>query len=339
MGGSLNFKRLFWFLAGMILLGCGQDAPIRQGVYQGGALGTSYAIKVYTSDSIALQPRIDSVFRVINRSLSTYLPDSDISRINDGDSTVIVDAMFREVFDASEEVYTRTDGYFDPTVGILVDAWGFGPGQAMELDSLRIDSLLHFVGYQKITLSKDNRIVKETPGIRLDFNAIAKGYAVDRLAVMLERYDIEDFLIEVGGELRATGRNREKNQAWLVGIDDPQVTDGRAIKKIIFLEDRSMASSGNYRKFRIDSTTGRKYVHTIDPHTGYTKNSNILATSVLAPSCMLADAYATAFMAMDLGESLKILEDHEQLQGYIIYLDEGGQPREFMTDGFKSVVQ
>ncbi len=320
-------------------MACGPSGPVQEQVYQGGALGTSYAIKLFTRDTTNLQPAIDSVYGAVNHSLSTYIPDSDISRINRGEDSIVVDAMFREVFKTSGDIHARTNGYFDPTVGILVDAWGFGPGSALEMDSARVDSLLRYVGFEKVHLDADGRIVREIPGLRLDFNAIAKGYAIDRLALMLEEKGIRDYLVEVGGEIRASGKNLAKDSPWVVGIDDPQATAGRSIKKIIRFSDRSMASSGNYRKFRVDSITGEKFVHTIDPHTGYTRNSNILATSVLAGTCMEADAYATAFMAMDLEDSQKLLAESPDLEGYIIYLGEGGETLEFMTPGFEALVQ
>jgi thiamine biosynthesis lipoprotein len=336
---SLNFRRFLALATAVLLWGCHPEGPLQEQVHQGGALGTSYAIKLYAADTTDLQPRIDSVFRVINQSLSTYLPDSDISRINRGDSTVVVDAQFREVFEASARIYRRTGGYFDPTVGVLVDAWGFGPGPALEMDSLRVDSLLQFVGFHKVRLTPAHRVVKDHPGVRLDFNAIAKGYAVDRLAAMLEEQGIRDYLVEVGGELRARGGNLDKGQDWRVGIDDPQVVDGRAIKRIIAFTDNAMASSGNYRKFRIDSLTGQKFVHTVDPHTGFTRNANILAATVLAPTCMVADGYATAFMAMDLEASRQLLSQSPELEGYLIYLDGEGKTAEFMTPGFEALLR
>jgi thiamine biosynthesis lipoprotein len=271
--------------------------------------------------------------------MSTYIPDSDISRINRGDTTLQVDAMFREVFEQATTVYHASSGSFDPTVGILVDAWGFGPGEAMALDSLKVDSLLQYVGFDKVELRADNRVRKQHPAIRFDFNAIAKGYAIDRLAVMLEKKGVPNFLVEVGGELRTRGGNPDKNKPWTVGIDDPQVTEGRVIKQVVALEDRSMASSGNYRKFRVDPETGEKYVHTIDPRSGYTRNSNVLATSVVAPTCMIADAYATAFMAMDLVDSRELLEEDSDLEGYIIYIDDSGETQEYMTPGFAALVR
>lgn len=321
----------------VFFLSCSSE-PVSMQRYTGGALGTSYSILAYAPERFDMQPEIDSVFSVVNRSMSTYIPDSDISRINDGDTTVVVDAMFREVFELSRELYEVTGGYFDPTVGILVDAWGFGPGTIQRLDSTKVDSLLHYVGLDKVTLGSDNRIRKTAPEIRIDFNAIAKGYAIDRLAIMLDEQGVEDYLVEVGGEVVTRGIHLQKQKEWTVGIDDPQVEFGRRIKLAIRLKDRAMASSGNYRKFRIDSITGEKYVHTIDPKTGYTKNSYILSATVLAPTCAEADAYATSFMAMPLEVSRVLIEEQEDLDVYLIYLDEEGELQEYRTPGFDSLV-
>lgn len=341
MMAFLKFNRIapFAAFALLLLLGCGPAAPLQRQQYQGGALGTSYSIIVYAEGEQDFTEQIDSVFAVMNHSMSTYVPDSDISRINGGDTTVVVDAMFREVFEASQAIWQASGGAFDPTVGVLVDAWGFGPGQALEMDSLKVDSLLDYVGFEKVSLTSEGRIRKAVPQLRLDFNAIAKGYSIDRLAAMLDRAGISHYLIEVGGEVRARGGNPEKGEPWRIGIDDPQVTEGRAIKRVIALEDRSMASSGNYRKFRVDPETGAKFVHTIDPHTGYTRASNILAASVLAPNCMVADGYATTLMAMALEDSQKLLQADADLDAYIIYLDAEGNVAEFMTEGFEALVR
>lgn len=311
---------------------------INRNFNSGEALGTTYNIIYLTDGPLDLQQQFDSVFRAVNASMSTYIPESDISRINRGDSTVVIDTMFREVMAISGEVHKRTGGYFDPTVGVLVNAWGFGPGTSMVMDTASVDSLLEYVGFEKLTIRPDFTIRKQHPGIFLDFNAVAKGYTIDRLAAVLDRYGVEHYLVEVGGELIGKGMNLLKEKPWVVGIDDPQVEEGRVLKVRVQLKDRALASSGNYRKFRIDPASGRKYVHTIDPISGFTKNSNVLAASVLANSCAVADAYATAFMAMDLDESIKLLVEQKELEAYIIYLDEEGKTKEFMTTGFKEIV-
>lgn len=328
---------MFFLGVALLFLGCTKGQWTKNQNW-GNALGTTYSI-IYISDGeLDYQQEIDSVFQAINQSMSTYIPTSDISKINAGDSTIVVDEMFREVFDISNKVHKASNGYFDPTVGVLADAWGFGPGKQIALDSLRVDSLLAYVGWDKVAINKDNTIFKAHPAIRFDFNAVAKGYAIDRLGAMLAAKGIKNYLVEVGGEVLAKGTNLVSEKQWTVGIDDPQVEEGRQLKQIVSLKDRAMASSGNYRKFRVDPETGKKYVHTINPKTGYTKSSNVLATSVVANTCALADAFATTFMAMDLEESKKVLAEHEELEAYIIYLDDEGNTEEFMTSGFKSLV-
>lgn len=304
----------------------------------GPALGTSYNITYLAEKELDYQTEIDSVFDAVNRSMSTYIKSSDIARINSGDTTVIVDQMFREVFELSKEVYRKTNGYFDPTVGILVNAWGFGPGEQMPLDSAKVDSLLRYVGFHKVSLNTDNQVHKEYPEIQFDFNAVAKGYAIDRLAVLLERKGLRDFLVEVGGEVVTKGENRIRKKPWVVGIENPQSNGERRFKAMIQLKNRALASSGNYRKFRIDPMTWEKYVHTIDPKTGFTKNSRVLGANVIAGTCARADAYATAFMAWDLEESIQLLSGEEELQGYIIYLNDQGETSEFMTSGFRELI-
>ena len=332
------FKAGTCCLIALLAFGCNSDKPWMRNVSAGPALGTSYSIIYLTKDPLDIQKQIDSVFAVVNQSMSTYIPDSDISKINQGDTTVSVDFMFKDVFELSKTVHQKTDGYFDPTVGVLVDAWGFGPGEQIKLDSIKVDSLLAYVGFGKVNITEEGRVIKENPDIRFDFNAIAKGYAIDRLGVMLDQLEIDHYLVEVGGELLAKGENRQKNKRWVVGIDDPQVTEGRRLMRTIFLKDRAMASSGNYRKFRIDSITGEKYVHTIDPKSGYTKNSKVLSTSVVTETCAMADAYATAFMAMDLEDSKGLLNQEDDMEAYIIFLDKNGETKEFMTEGFRELL-
>ncbi len=331
-------KKILLFTAVLLFFGCSSRQWVKN-QNRGGALGTSYSIIYISDEQLDYQREIDSVFQVMNQSMSTYIPTSDISKINEGDSTVVVDDMFKEVFDISSEVHHASNGYFDPTIGVLANAWGFGPGEQLQLDSLKVDSLLRYVGWDKVQLNNDNTIAKAHPAIRFDFNAVAKGYAIDRLGALLDSKGIKNYLVEVGGEVLAKGTNLVSGKQWTVGIDDPQVETGRQLKLIVALEDKAMASSGNYRKFRIDPQTGEKYVHTINPKTGYTKNAYVLATSVAANSCAVADAYATTFMAMDLDASKELLEDHNELEAYIIYLDENGETKEFMTAGFEEFVK
>jgi len=331
-------KYLFICLFG-VLFSCKTDKKetIRNQT-TGGVFGTSYSIIYLSQSPLDYQQEIDSVFKVVNQSLSTYIPNSDISKINRGDTSVKVDHMFKDVFELSKKIYNKTDGYFDPTVGSLVNAWGFGPEKEIAMDSAKVDSLLRFVGFNKVSISDDATVRKEDVRIYFDFNAIAKGYAIDRVAVLMDEKGIQNYLIEIGGELVAKGRNTIKGKPWAVGIDNPENEEERELKLIINLEDRALASSGNYRKFRIDGETGEKYVHTIDPITGYTKNSKTLGVTILASDCATADGYATAFMAMDLEAAERIILSDSTLDAYIIYVDDQGGIQEFLTDGFKQVI-
>lgn len=332
-------KYYFVFVFCALLLSCKSDSKeIVKNQSRGGVFGTSYSIVYFAEDALDYQKEIDSVFAVVNNSLSTYIPTSDISKINEGDTTVQVDHMFKEVFTLSREIYKKSNGYFDPTVGTLVNAYGFGPGEQITMDSTKLDSLMYYVGFNKVDIAPNNTVSKEDTAIYFDFNAIAKGYAIDRVAALLDTKGVRDYLIEIGGELVAKGKNIIKNKPWIVGIDNPENEQERELKLIIKLQNRALASSGNYRKFRIDEKTGERYVHTIDPTTGYAKNSKTLGVTVLANDCATADGYATAFMAMELEAAKKVILANNSLDAYIIYLDEEDIVREFTTEGFKQLI-
>jgi len=307
--------------------------------FKGMALGTSYSISYSGEDIQGYQKQLDSIFTAVNASMSTYIPTSMISKINAGDSTIIVDAMFKEVLALSKKVHKASDGAFDPTIGQLVNAWGFGAGKSLQqVDSTVVDTLLQYVGLDKVSLTSSNKVLKAYKETYLEFNAIAKGYCIDRIGVFLDQKEVQHYLIELGGEVLAKGQNERKQEDWIVGIDDPHQPNERSVLAKLRLKNRAMATSGNYRKYRIDSETGVKYVHSIDPHTGYPKLSNVLSVSVLASSCALADAYATAFMIMELSATQHFLQNTPELDAYIIYADVDGEVEAFSTQGFEDIL-
>ena len=283
---------------------------------QGFALGTSYNIQyVANVPEDKIQNGIDSIFYILNKSLSTYLPQSDISKINRGDTTVVVDHHFRLVFEKATEVWKATDGYFDPTVGALVNAYGFGPAKVInELNLQQKDSLLTLTGWQKVKLKNDHTVVKESPLIYLDFNALAKGYVVDVIGDYLHQMGNQHYMVEIGGEIVTKGNSPKTGQAWKIAIDDPRQGAHRKFLQTLTLHNKALASSGNYRKYRIDTITGERFVHSINPLIGSAKKTNILSTSVKAPDCMTADAWATALMVMPLEKGKKLIENDPQLQ-------------------------
>ena len=305
----------------------------------GEALGTTYAITYYSVDDYKLKRPLDSIFERVNQSMSTYRRTSDISQLNEGKTTLKVDTLFQYVFAWSKEVHEKSGGYFDPTVGNLVNMYGFGPEKGiLEIDSARVDSLMQFVGLDKVKIREDGTVVKEQPGIYLDFNAIAKGYAIDLIGHYLNSLGIENYLIELGGELLAKGRNINKDAAWAIGIDDPNQGLERTATAAVQLIDRAMATSGNYRKNRTDPETGQLFVHTINPLTGFAEKSNVLSATVLAENCALADAWATAFMAMGFERSIGVLDEIEGLDVFLIYAGDDGSIKEFTTQGFEEVM-
>ena len=311
------------------------ESTVQRFTLQGPAFGTTYGIAYFSDQQNPdLETALDSVFLAINNSVSTYLPNSDISKINNGNATLEIDPIFIDNFLLSKSVFEQTQGYFDPTVGTLRNAYGFGDtAPAKQLDLATIDSLRALVGFNKVQLTAKNTIAKQHPAIYLDFNAVAKGYAVDQVALMFDRMQIPNYLIEIGGEIRAKGLNLEKNQPWIVGIEAiDSERDSRSLAARVSLKDKSMASSGNYRKFRVDSATGQKYVHTINPLTGSAAKSDVTSATVFAKSCAKADAYATSFMAMGIERSLKLLPELEDVQVYLTYVDSIGDSQVYISE-------
>lgn len=330
---------LFPLLLIFLLISCKNRSP-QANTYTGNALGTTYQIKYFSEERLDTQKALDSIFEVINVSMSTYRGDSDISRINDSGEDVEVDVHFKNVFNYSKKIFKESKGYFDPTVGSLVNAYGFGPDKPLnEPNQTVLDSIREFVGFEKISLTGTNKIIKENPRIFIDFNAIAKGYTLDVIAEYLDANNVENYLIELGGELVAKGQNLERESPWMVAIDNPQQTgEKRALQTVVALNNRAMATSGNYRKFRVDASTGKRYVHTINPLTGAAERSNLLSASVLAENCTLADGYATAFMALGYEKSLEMLEQLDNVDVYFIYVDEAESIRVFTSNGFEEAL-
>ena len=319
------------------LLGCQEGS--KEIHLAGEALGTTYSVKVFHDEELPYYEALDSIFERVNQSMSTYRSDSDISRINRGDSLIRVDSLFREVLRLSRQVFLQSNGYFDPTVGNLVNQYGFGPrGDVTPPDARVVDSLMRYVGLEKVSLDTSGKVKFEISGMYLDFNAIAKGYAVDLIGRYLDQHDVRHYLVEVGGELLAKGENLDKGSPWIVGIDSPdQSGSQRTLTAAVRLTDRAMATSGNYRKNRFDPETGETYVHTINPLTGHAERSDLLSATVLAENCALADAYATAFMAMGYEKSRTLLDRLEGIDAFLIYSSSEEKIRQYMTAGFKEI--
>jgi thiamine biosynthesis lipoprotein len=318
----------------MVLLSCNKKGSRSQNKIEGYAFGTTFHISYNDSIHRNYTKQIDSLFYLINKSLSTYISTSDISKINRGDTSIIVDDHFKEVYKKSLKIFKETGGLFDPTIGVLVNAWGFGPNKPLKLpDSMKIKELLRLVGFEKIQLVK-GKIIKEHDSIFIDFNAIAKGYAVDVVGRFLESQHVMDYLVEIGGEIRSRGQ-KNNHERWKIGIEHPNFDGTRTIQKTIVLKNKAIATSGSYRKFIIDSISGNKYIHILNAKTGYPTHSELLSVSVIGQvDCADVDAYATAIMAMSFKEALKFLEKHPALEGFLIYSDQKGNLKTYTTSNF-----
>ncbi len=298
----------------------------------GPVFGTTYHIQYYSENNQVFQHKIDSLFEVINASMSTYQSSSDISKLNKNESDTI-DDHFAKVFDTSKEIYKQTNGFFDPTIGVLVNAWDFGPkGNIVNLDSLKVDSLMVSVGLDKVT-REGHKIIKQNPNTFIDFNAIAKGYGVDVISEFLESRKIDNYIVEIGGEIRTKGINVEKDKDWKVGVEMPHFDGTQSVIRAIALKDVAMATSGTYRKFKVDKN-GKRYSHIIDTKTGYPSKTNLLSISVIASNCMTADAYATAFKAMGIEKVKEFLKTHPELKVFLIFDNDKHELETLSLNGF-----
>jgi len=308
---------------------------------EGEAQGSTYHIKYIAERDENLKPAIDSILEVIDRSMSTYRPDSAISKINQGDTTVVVDEHFRKVFEASQQIWQESEGLFDPTVGVLVNAWGFGKQKISEADlptDKKIDSLRKYVGFDKVALTEKNLIKKRYTEILFDFNAIAQGYTSDVVANYLSARGIKNYIVEIAGEMYLKGKNTVEDKSWTIGVENPlKPLDDRNLVATIQFTNQGLATSGNYRKVWTDSN-GRKYVHSINPLTGRATQSDVLSATVVAPSTMLADGYATMFMVMGLAKSKAFLEKHPDLAVLLVYSDDKHQEATYKTKSFEKLI-
>ncbi|GAB4029913.1 FAD:protein FMN transferase [Spirosoma gilvum] len=293
---------------------------------QGEAQGTTYHVKYRDAQQRNLKKEIDSLLLEIDKCLSLYRPDSELSQFNRGSSHRFQRPYFYPVLTKSEAIFRATKGAFDPTVLPLVEAYGFGPKKPAPTDVINVDSLLQWVGFEQIVFDSMS-VRKQKPNVRLDFNGIAQGYSVDLVARLLDTHGIEQYMVEIGGEIRTKGQ-KDKAQPWVVGIDNPLHPNQLQIK--VKLTDRAMTTAGNYRnQYQAD---GQVYSHIINPKTGEMEQGSVLSVTVFAADAITADGYDTAFMVMGMEKTKRFLEQHKELDAYIIYA-ENGQLKTFATAG------
>ncbi len=308
------------------LVSCSGTKERVEHLFQGLTMGTSYSVKVIdaTPATNEIDSGIEALLHLVNGSMSTYLPDSELSLFNRQQSTewMIVSSELIEVLELAENVSKQSNGAFDITVGPVVNLWGFGPeGRSLKKpDSDQIASLLSHVGYKKLIIdAKEKRIRKLEPSLYLDLSAIAKGYAVDRIADYLEQLGVKDYLVEVGGEIRVKGKNRD-NKPWRIAVEKPAV-DSRTVQQVLELNDQAIATSGDYRNyFEVD---GRRFSHTIDPRTGRPITNRVGSASVISSTAAFSDAMATAFMVLGVEEGIVLADKLKLKVMFLVKINEG----------------
>jgi len=303
----------------------------------GFAQGTTYNITYENSTNQDYSEAIDSLLKAFDKSCSMYDSTSIISRINNNDPTVEADDWFIEVFRKSAEVSALSGGALDITVGPVVHAWGFGNAPIAKHDKAYIDSLLQYVGMDKVRL-EGRKVIKKYPGVSLDVNAVAQGYSVDVVSQFFEMRGIKNYLVEIGGEVRCKGTNA-KNNFWRVGIDKPNddnIAPGGELQAIIELNNKSLTTAGNYRKFFVEN--GVKYGHTIDPKTGFPAKNTLLSATVVCDDAITADAWDTAFMVLGLEKSKELLKKLPGIEVYFIYSNAKGEYEVFYSEGLKKMI-
>ena len=337
----MNKKRLIWQIPFLLFLVIGTVIIIKQQKninYQhdeGFIFGTIYHI-TYHSDT-NLKKEIEAELKKVDLSLSPFNKTSVISKVNRNENPV-VDPMFKEVFLLAENISNETHGAFDITVAPLVNEWGFGFKKGVEPTRQVIDSLKYIVGYQKVKLTPKNYVQKQDPRIMLDCSAIAKGYGCDVVARLLRKNGINDYMIEIGGEIVTRGFN-QKQEPWRIGVNKPtddSLNTSQELQTVLNVTDIAMATSGNYRNFYYKN--GKKYAHTIDPKTGYPVQHTLLSATVLAKDCATADAYATSFMVMGLEKAKEILNRHSELMAYLIYTNDDGKTEVWYSPSLKGKI-
>ena len=327
-------------LALALLSGCGGEKEV---VFNGATMGTTYQVKIitgYFSSTSGLKEKIDKQLYAINQSMSTYIVDSEISRFNaikDTRKKMAISGDFLQVMLAAQDIFIKTDGAWDGTLKPLVNLWGFGnTRQTYQVpDKTDINKKMRGIGFQHIDIDPEGYLQKKISTITLDLASIAKGYAVDQVSGLLQHSGLENFLVEIGGEVFASG-NRKDGTPWRVGINQPSITASRAnIYQVVPLKNRAMATSGDYRNYF--EANGKRYSHILDPRTGYPVNNGVVSVSIVTKGCMVADGLATAIMVMGLEKGMALLRSLKGVEGFIIVRNKDNEYSHYATEAFNTL--
>ena len=317
----------------IILASCGKRPE--KVVLQGLAQGSYYAVTYFDDEGRSFQHEIDSIFHAVDLSVNLWVDSSIISKVNRNED-VTLDSIFIDNFNIAQEAARLSDGYFDPTISPIVAAWGFSYKEGDTLTPQLIDSLRALVDYRKIRI-ENGKVVKESPNMQLDFNAIAQGYTSDLIAKFLESRGIRNYLVDTGGEIMTRGQ-KPNHQPWIVGIEKPATNKDadRIVQTRIKLKDKGLVTSGSTRKYV--ERNGKRYSHCIDPKTGYPVEHQVLSVTVMAENSVWADALASIGMVMGMEKSLAVFQSMDGVEAYYIFVNEAGELETFATEGFKALI-
>ena len=293
----------------------------------GSTQGSYYSITYFDEQNRDFHQDFDSIFKEIENTLSLWDENSIIRRVNRNDTTVVLNKIFIDNFNYAMRAAELSDGYFDPTVGPLVQAWGFHFKEGMEMTPEIVDSLKQLVDYRKIKI-ENNKVIKGNQNMTLDFNAVAQGYTTDMIGDFLLSKNVNNFLVDVGGEILARGC-KPNGELWKVGIEKPAENKDseRIVQEIVELKDRSIVTSGNYRKYV--ERGGKRYSHSLNPKTGYPAENRLLSATIICDNTAWADCLASICMVVGLEKAMEIIESSDDnIDAYFIYVDENNEVKE-----------
>ena len=338
----MNRKILTLCLGALLLFSCDNTKKTSK-LYdvEGKGGSVAYRVKYISTDSTNLKPAIDSLVKVVDLSISSYNPESIVSKINQGIETTKVNDHFKNAFATAQKVWKESGGFYDPTIGVLVKAWGFGKEPIQPISKLpteqQIDSLKKYVGFEKVHISNDDYIKKQSPAIQLDLTSVLRGYTVDVISDFLKSKGIENFYVKVDSEGIVLGRDIVNNTPWKVEAEDPYELNNDYKEVILNLDNESISTDENYRRVWIDGN-GKRFVHIINPFTGHPMTGEMLSATVIAKTAVESDAYSTMFMIIGLEKSKEFLAKHPELKALLVYSDQNNEVKTYKTQNIEPLI-
>lgn len=339
----MNGKFLTLCLGALLLFSCDNNTKKTSKLYEVEGKGGSvaYRVKYISADSTDLKPAIDSLVKVVDLSISSYNKESIVAKINQGIVATKANDHFKRVFATTQKVWKESGGFYDPTVGILVNAWGFGKELIQPVSKLptehEIDSLKKYVGFEKVHISDDDYVKKQNPAIQLDLTSVLRGYTADVISDFLKSKGIENFSVKVDGQTIVEGKDVVNNTPWKVEAEDPYELNDDYKEVILHLNNESVSTDENYRRVWIDGN-GKRFVHIINPFTGYPMTGEMLSATVIAKTAQESDAYSTMFMIIGLEKSKEFLAKHPELKALLVYSDLNNEVKTYKTQNIEPLI-